>query len=140
MDRYKGFTLLEVMGALVIVAVLVTITYPTYMGYVENSRRADAINALLTLATKQEKYHYNAGSYTDNMTLLGYSSDPAISPESFYRLDAALIDGGQNFTLTATRQGVQVHDTTCGDLTLSSTGIKSAINNTSSDPLRDCWK
>ena len=140
MGNTKGFTLLELMMALVVIAILVSVSYPAYIEHVENARRADGIGALLTLATKQEKYHYNAGSYTNDMTQLGYAADPALSPESFYRIDATLIDAGQNFTLTATRYGVQVHDTKCGDLILTSTGIKSAVNNSSSNPLEECWQ
>lgn len=140
MKYNKGFSLLELVSSLVIVGILASMAIPAYVGHVESSRRTDAIGALVTLATMQEKYHYTTGSYTDDMTLLGHSADPALSPESFYQIDATLIDAGQNFTLTATRQGKQTGDTLCGDLTLTSTGIKSAINNTSSNPLDDCWQ
>ena len=135
----RGFSLVEVIIALVVVSILASISYPSYVAYVEKSRRAEAVGALLTLATKQEKYYQNAGTYTNDMTQLGYSSDPALTPKSVYQIDAVLAAGGQSYTLTATRHGAQTADTKCGDLVYTSTGVKTALNNSTSDPLKDCW-
>jgi len=135
-----GFSLMELMIVLVIMGILVSIGYPSYIGYIEGARRTDGIGALLTLATKQEKYYSNAGSYTNDMRLLGYSADPALSAEEFYQIDSVLAAGGQNYTLTATRFGVHVSDTLCGDLVLTSTGIKTAVNNSSTKPIKECWE
>ena len=52
----SGFTLIEVMIAVAIIALLVTIAYPQYSDYVTKSRRADAKVALTGLAQEQETY------------------------------------------------------------------------------------
>ncbi len=140
LHKSAGFSLLELMIVLVLMGILVSIGYPSYIGYVEAARRTDGIGGLLTLAAKQEKYYMNAGSYADDMTLLGLDADPGLSDEGFYRLDATLTAGGQGYTLTATRTGIHTSDTFCGDLVLTSTGIKTAVNNTSTNPVKDCWE
>ena len=138
MRRTKGFTLIEVMIALVIMSILTAISYPAYINHVEKAKCTDAVGTLLTIATKQEKYHYNAGTYTDDMTDLGYDADPAVSPESLFQVDATLTDAGQNYILTATRQGVDDSNLVYGNPTLTSTGVKSMVGGLSSG-LESCW-
>ncbi|HET9108841.1 MAG TPA: prepilin-type N-terminal cleavage/methylation domain-containing protein, partial [Steroidobacteraceae bacterium] len=47
--RADGFTLIELMIAVVVVAILMAIAVPSYESYVEKSRRTDAKTALLDL-------------------------------------------------------------------------------------------
>ena len=134
----NGFTLIELMIALVIISILTAVSYPAYINHVEKAKCTDAVGTLLTIATKQEKYHYNAGTYTDDMTNLGYNSDPAVSPETLFHVDAVLADAGQNYTLTATRQGVVASQLVYGNPTLTSTGIKSTVSVVGVS-LKSCW-
>ena len=53
-----GFSLLEVVVVIVIIAILVAIGYPMYENKVRQSRRADAKSALVELAQLQEKYYF----------------------------------------------------------------------------------
>ncbi len=70
--RQRGFTLVELMVVVAIAAVLASIALPNYMESVRKSRRADARAALQELAQQLEAYYARNGTYTTDMTELGY--------------------------------------------------------------------
>lgn len=139
MITQHGFSLLELLITLTIAAILATVAYPLYVTQVTQSKRAEGAATILQIAAKQETYYQNHGGYTNDMTKLGYSNDPATTANGFYTIDATLINGGQGYLLTATRAATQVHDNLCGNLTYSSLGLRSAINNTAANPAEQCW-
>lgn len=135
----KGFTLIELMIVLVILAIITVIAVPAYTAQVMASRRDEGYTVLLQAAVKQEQFYLDNSVYSNDMTDLGFATNPALTPEGFYEISAVIANLGQNFSLTATRKAVQTSDAVCGDLTLNSFGIKSAINATDSDPSKNCW-
>lgn len=60
---FRGFTLVELMIAVVIAAILATIAVPSYMEYVRKSRRAEAMESLYTLQLAQEKWRATNTAY-----------------------------------------------------------------------------
>ena len=137
---YSGFSLLEILIVLSLIGILASVAYPSYVSQVTDGRRADGVTTLLKVAAKQETYYMDTGVYVDDMTQLGFTSDPMETPEGFYSIDAVVPADGQSFTLMATRIGVQASDDVCGDLVLMNTGIKTAVNNTTTAPLERCWQ
>ena len=69
----RGFTLVEMMIAIGIIAILASIAYPSYVGSVKKSRRVEAQTALQQVATLEEQYFSETGSYTADLTKLGLS-------------------------------------------------------------------
>jgi type IV pilus assembly protein PilE len=61
--RSRGFTLLELMIACAIVAILAAIAYPSYVNSVQKSRRSEATAALLGVASQMERYNTEKGTY-----------------------------------------------------------------------------
>jgi type IV pilus assembly protein PilE len=59
----RGFTLIELMIVVFVVAVLVAIALPAYQQFVARSHRADAISSLLALSLAQEKWRANHTTY-----------------------------------------------------------------------------
>jgi type IV pilus assembly protein PilE len=134
----RGFTLIELMIVVAVVAILAAIAYPSYLDSVRKSRRSDARNALHAAASREEQYYEDNKTYTASMTDLKYSTDPADSPEAYYKVsvvdttDCPLASISTCFGLLADPQGDQQKDTHCGKMYLYSTGLKKA--NTA-----DCW-
>ena len=60
---YNGFTLIEMMIVVVIMAILVSIAVPSYQRYVERARRAVATDMLMQAAARQERYYSDNASF-----------------------------------------------------------------------------
>ena len=66
--KRRGFTLLEVLVVVIIIAVLAAIAVPTYKKLIMKSRVSDGLNVLDMLAGAQDKYFIQHGIYAQNLT------------------------------------------------------------------------
>lgn len=118
-----GFTLLELMVTVAIVAILSTIAYSSYSSHVIKSRRAAAAGCLQERAQFMERY------YTTNLTYAGAPNPPQCGPDisPFYTVGFAAAPSSASpraYTLQIVPQGVQTKDK-CGTLTLNARGQRS---------------
>jgi len=135
--RPGGFTLVEILVAIVIVAILAAIGYPIYTSYVRSSRRSAAITALQRAATAEEKYYASYNVYASSLASMNYSSNAVEVPsatEYWYTLSASL-DASGGYVLKAAPNGTQTKDD-CGTYQLTSTGAKSV---TGTESESKCW-
>jgi len=147
--RERGFTLMELMIVLAIVAILLGVGLPGYQNIILKSNRAAGKGVLLDVAMRQEQFFINNKAYSDNLATsaggLGYPAHPffinnqadktaASTSESIYQISVALV--ASVYTISATPVGRQTKDTGCGMLTLTSLGVKDE-NGTQS--VADCW-
>tara|TARA_R110002110_G_scaffold415765_1_gene655142 strand:- start:21963 stop:22427 length:465 start_codon:yes stop_codon:yes gene_type:complete len=140
MQRAAGFTLIEVMIAVVVVAILMSIALPSYQDSMQKARRSDAKAGLMDAANRQESLMLDRQTYTEDMTDLGFGADPMITEEGHYEIDAAACASGTIatcFLLTATpvSGGAQDDDGRCTTLTLGSNGNRGATGTASTE----CW-
>lgn len=114
----KGISLVEILVIVAISSILVAIVFPSYTTYLYETRRSDAIIALSTAATAQERWYTLNSSFTDDINNLGGGD----SPENYYSL--TVVASSESFTLTATAKngGVQASDTGCVSMTLDHLG------------------
>jgi type IV pilus assembly protein PilE len=133
-SKSAGFTLIEIMVAVAILAIITAVAFPAYQAQGLKSKRADGIAMLMDVAGKQERYMVDHSAYTSDMTLLGYAASPVASQKGYYNVSAVLSNGNLSYTLTATAQANQAADV-CGNLILSSTGQRSWSNSTATN----CW-
>lgn len=129
----RGFTLIELMIAVAIVAILAAVAYPSYTDYVRKSRRAEARNALLDVAARQERRFSQLNSYSSTLSDFGYSA----SSVNGYTLALSGVTSSA-FTVTATPTGVQTGDS-CGTFELNETGRTRNLNGTTVLTVAGCW-
>jgi len=70
--RHRGFTLVELIVAMVILSILAAIAIPSYSQYVLKSHRTEAKAALMDAASLEERYFSTSNLYTNNPMQLGY--------------------------------------------------------------------
>ncbi len=80
-----GFTLIEVMIAVAIVAILAAIAYPSYLDSITKGRRAEGRTALLELLQQQERYNTQRNCYLAFSTDAGGVSSVAPAPSPAVR-------------------------------------------------------
>ena len=117
----QGFTLVELMIALVIVAVLASIAYPSYLDSVRKGRRAEAFTALSTLQQAQERWRSNNASYTTTLANTATSGTPpnglgvaSTTSSGFYTVSVGSASAtGYTATATASSGTSQANDGDC---------------------------
>lgn len=121
-SRSEGFTLIEVMITVVIVAILASIALPSYRQYIVRSKRSAAQAQMMDIANRQQQFLLANRSYADKtaLTASGYTLPAEVN--SNYSYDIVLSTTGvPGFTLTLIPIGGQTGD---GALTLNSDGVK----------------
>lgn len=143
--KIRGFTLIELMIAVLIVGILASIAYPSYRDHVVKARRADGKTALMDLASRMEQFYSENHTYAGATLGTGNTSDVSgsnQSPDGWYQL-AITNNNAQGFTLTATPQNAQgAQDNRCQTLTLNNLGVQGIANGPLGAPLgtaQECW-
>lgn len=137
---WRGFSLIELMVALLIVGVLVSLAWPRYQSHVRRGQRAEAQAALLEAQHFMERYYAVQGRYTTATgtapTLPARLQGVPAQGEVRYRLSLESVTA-TGFVLRAEPQAAMVGDP-CGSLTLASTGAKGRSGSGLS--VAQCWQ
>ncbi len=146
-QQQRGITLIELMIVIVILAVVASFAYPSYMNYVVDTKRTAATSILLQVADRQQQFFMDNKRFTNDLTNLGFTANPlVIADDGRPMASAASVDStysvalsnvtATTYTVTAAPlNGQASRDTKCGSLTLNQTLVKG-----SSGGDGDCWK
>lgn len=120
-----GFTLIELMVTVAVVAILAGIAYPSYQQYVIRSNRSEVQQFMMDVANREEEYLLNNRIYTTSLTDLNLALPSHV--QSFYTVTIAITATPPGYTITATPQSgtMQAAD---GVLTYTSLGAKTPAN------------
>ena len=80
MRRNQGFTITELMIAVVIIGVLATLAIPTFTSYIYKGRVTEAVNFLAEIKQRQESYRSEFGQYCAVDTDAWGSYNPSTIP------------------------------------------------------------
>jgi len=145
-SRQRGVTLIELVIVMMIVGILAAIAIPSYRAYVLRSQRSDAKDALLALATQQEKFYLQCNRYATGFAaapncaafnLQGTNS----SKNGWYTLTIP-VGNATSYTVLATAAagGAQFQDAACRTFSVTDRGIRTAANSGAADNTAECWR
>ncbi|MDR3432946.1 MAG: type IV pilin protein, partial [Rouxiella aceris] len=100
MKAQNGFTLIELVITVAIIAILATIALPSYSKYVNRSKLSEGANALAALQIKMESYYQNTQTYNNN----GACGVLPVNTTNF-TITCATSNAGQSYVYTATGIG-----------------------------------
>ena len=133
----KGFTLIELMIVVGIVAILVALALPSYSQYIRKANRGEAQQLLLNYANNQEIWRANDSDYATSVEL----TPPTHDKYTFYRRVAGTTCANDNtlsatgYSLVACPIGDQANDKQYGT---ACTGL--ALDQSNGKLPADCWQ
>jgi type IV pilus assembly protein PilE len=142
----RGFTLAELLTALVVVVVLAAIAIPSWRTQLLRARRGDACAALLAVQNAQDRFFARHARYASGAQLI--TTPPAglglkdSSERGFYRLEVRSSADGLGYTATARvipSEG-QVGDSRCVEFRIDEHAVRYATDSEGVDRSQDCWR
>lgn len=147
MSKIRGFTLIELMIVVAVIAVLAMIALPMFDEQLRKGKRAEAMRALAEIQLRQEAYRSNATSYGNltgadvaNGNILGsVAAVTAYNAGLAYYTVTVSGNTATAYVITATRKGDMANDPKCGDFTITYSAGTSTRGVTTGD-VDYCWR
>lgn len=138
----RGVTLVELVVALAVVAILSAMAWPGYAAVMKRAHRQDARLALMQLQHRQERHYLRHLVYAEIIAGAGPGeSQPVRSDSGNYELTVSLRDEGQGYVAHAVPdpQGRQAGDNDCARFSIDETGQRSALDAAGANSTTLCW-
>lgn len=136
MLKTKGFSLVELMVVIAIIAILASIGMPVYTNYILKSHRSEATAELLSAGSAADNYEIKNGVFPAGEDINSFFHDT--TQNDYYTLTycggGAPACSNVNYVITATATNSQSGDTPCQTIELEVNGA--IINQTPTE----CWK
>ena len=137
----RGFTLVELMVTVALVAIIASIALPGYTNFTRRANRTDATRTMQLASQALERCYSRRFTYLAcnvNGTVMNNGSTMQ-TPNLYYTITFTIPDA-QDYTLTAAPAAApQIGDTQCAQFTLASTGAQTAQDNHANNTTKTCW-
>jgi type IV pilus assembly protein PilE len=144
MQRSAGFTLIELMVTIAILAILAAIVIPSFSEQMAKGRRSEAMSVLTDLQLKQERWRSNHAEYATFDELNGSAAASTAFNAAQDNYDYSVsANSGTDVLLTATPKNAQAGDR-CGNFLLRIDGDNDStpagvLDKTTSTGASRCW-
>lgn len=115
-QKQAGFTLVELMIVVVIVAIITSVAYPAYTDQVQRTRQSEMQGRMADLAASMEAW--KSQNFTYNGATIAQLA-PNVANSNYYNVGLTLLNGGLGYQIDATPVGQQVG---AGHLAIDSQG------------------
>ncbi|WP_293935871.1 type IV pilin protein [Iodobacter sp.] len=118
----RGFTLIELVIALVIIAIIAAFALPYYQEMVRKSRRNDAVLMMAKIQLAEEKWRVNNNSYSNALSAMGFNlaGDAIKTKHGYYNiLIKSPTATSYRITATAIKGSSQALDQGCTTLVMT---------------------
>lgn len=133
MKKINGMTLIELLIVVAIIAILASVATVIYSSQARNSRRADALNTIISISLAEEQYRSSNSQYG---TLAQVWGGVTTSAEGYYTIAITNVSA-TGYTITVTGVGNQANDSingvACSPLTYT------VSNGTVTKSPATCW-
>lgn len=128
--KTSGFSLVEVMIVVAIIAILSSIALPAYSDHARKTRRAAGAACAGAAAQQMERFYTTLLAYDASGTPTAAQLGTICDPETLTFYTVGIASAPKTFTVTMTPKGKQLGDS-CGNLTINQAGTKT--------PSTGCW-
>jgi type IV pilus assembly protein PilE len=136
-NKVSGFTLIELLVVILIIGTIMAYAIPSYQRQVIVSKRTEAQNAILQIASAQEKHNATYNIYTENISGSGSDGDSlGLGTSAFITSTnysyAVVVTAAAGYTITASARvgSTQVNDNfgvDCTSMSLNALGQKTIL-------------
>jgi type IV pilus assembly protein PilE len=144
--RQRGFTLLELMIVVAVIALLAAIAMPMYIEQIRKGKRAEAAQVIGDIQLRQERFRADNPTYGTLDQLTGSAANSTAYNNALKNYTVTVTNNtGTSYTITATRKGDLASDPKCGNFTLTRAIVAPAtipteVKGISSGDSKYCWR